>query len=298
MLHRELTGSASTSYTYHMLEKIEPGGCQAYARVRHRRPQGAVRGRRGRARARSGARTRRCIRELKDRKGRALETEGIEALYRVGDCAAPRMIVGRDLLGPPPGPRDRLAATPRCRCRSCASGGCGARRPTRTTAAAEPVESRGEAARASRRADEDRRRGQAGRGPSGTSSSSPTTASGSTRTTSSALSTSGTRSRSRRRSGSASGRATARSSSITVGDEEAEEALRSCLAKGADRAVRMWDDDAEAADPLAVGARARRRGRARVAGSRPVRRAVLRRGPGRDREPRSPGCSACRGSRS
>ena len=39
---------------------------------------------------------------------------------------------------------------------------------------------------------------------------------------------------------------------ITVGDEEAEEGLLSCLAKGADRAVRVWDDDLEGADVLAV----------------------------------------------
>ena len=29
---------------------------------------------------------------------------------------------------------------------------------------------------------------------------------------------------------------------VTVGDEEAEAGLLRCLAKGADRAVRMWDD--------------------------------------------------------
>jgi electron transfer flavoprotein beta subunit len=39
---------------------------------------------------------------------------------------------------------------------------------------------------------------------------------------------------------------------ISVGGEEAEEGLRACLAKGADRAVRIWDDALEAADPLAV----------------------------------------------
>ena len=39
---------------------------------------------------------------------------------------------------------------------------------------------------------------------------------------------------------------------ITVGDEEAEEGLLSCLAKGADRAVRVWDEELEAADVLAV----------------------------------------------
>jgi electron transfer flavoprotein beta subunit len=39
---------------------------------------------------------------------------------------------------------------------------------------------------------------------------------------------------------------------VSVGGEEAEEGLRACLAKGADRAVRIWDDALEGADPLAV----------------------------------------------
>ncbi len=39
---------------------------------------------------------------------------------------------------------------------------------------------------------------------------------------------------------------------VTVGDQEAEEALLSCLAKGADRAVRVWDEVLEGADVLAV----------------------------------------------
>lgn len=40
----------------------------------------------------------------------------------------------------------------------------------------------------------------------------------------------------------------------TVGDEESEEALLACLAKGADRAVRVWDPALEEADPLSVAA--------------------------------------------
>lgn len=40
----------------------------------------------------------------------------------------------------------------------------------------------------------------------------------------------------------------------TVGDEGAEEALLACLAKGADRAVRVWDPALEGADALAVAA--------------------------------------------
>jgi electron transfer flavoprotein beta subunit len=39
---------------------------------------------------------------------------------------------------------------------------------------------------------------------------------------------------------------------VTVGDEEAEEGLLACLARGADRAVRIWDEALEAADVLAV----------------------------------------------
>jgi electron transfer flavoprotein beta subunit len=38
----------------------------------------------------------------------------------------------------------------------------------------------------------------------------------------------------------------------TVGDEDTEEALRAALAKGVDRAVRIWDPALEGADPLAV----------------------------------------------
>jgi electron transfer flavoprotein beta subunit len=39
---------------------------------------------------------------------------------------------------------------------------------------------------------------------------------------------------------------------ISIGDEEAEEGLRACLAKGADRAQRIWDDSLQGADPLAI----------------------------------------------
>jgi len=39
---------------------------------------------------------------------------------------------------------------------------------------------------------------------------------------------------------------------VTVGDDEAEDTLLACLAKGADRAVRIWDDTLAGADPLAV----------------------------------------------
>jgi electron transfer flavoprotein beta subunit len=41
---------------------------------------------------------------------------------------------------------------------------------------------------------------------------------------------------------------------VTVGDEHAEEGLLACLAKGADRAIRVWDDALEGADTLVVAA--------------------------------------------
>lgn len=39
---------------------------------------------------------------------------------------------------------------------------------------------------------------------------------------------------------------------VTVGDKEAEEGLLACLARGADRAVRVWDEGLEGADALEV----------------------------------------------
>lgn len=39
---------------------------------------------------------------------------------------------------------------------------------------------------------------------------------------------------------------------VSVGDEEAEEGLYACLAKGADRAIRIWDDALAGADALGV----------------------------------------------
>lgn len=39
---------------------------------------------------------------------------------------------------------------------------------------------------------------------------------------------------------------------VTVGDKEAEEALLGCLARGADRAVRVWDESLADADTLVV----------------------------------------------
>jgi electron transfer flavoprotein beta subunit len=39
---------------------------------------------------------------------------------------------------------------------------------------------------------------------------------------------------------------------VTVAPESADEALRKCLAKGADRAVRVWDESAQDSDPIAI----------------------------------------------
>jgi electron transfer flavoprotein beta subunit len=39
---------------------------------------------------------------------------------------------------------------------------------------------------------------------------------------------------------------------VSVAPAEADEALRKCLAKGADRAIRVWDTAAEGSDPIAV----------------------------------------------
>jgi len=39
---------------------------------------------------------------------------------------------------------------------------------------------------------------------------------------------------------------------VSVAPEEADEALRKCLAKGADRAIRIWDDGMEESDPIAI----------------------------------------------
>ena len=50
---------------------------------------------------------------------------------------------------------------------------------------------------------------------------------------------------------------------VTVGDEEAEEALLGCLARGADRAVRVWDDVARRRRSAGRGTRAVRGRRAR-----------------------------------
>jgi electron transfer flavoprotein beta subunit len=39
---------------------------------------------------------------------------------------------------------------------------------------------------------------------------------------------------------------------VSVGPEDADEALRKCLAKGADRAVRVWDEALEGSDSIAI----------------------------------------------
>jgi electron transfer flavoprotein beta subunit len=39
---------------------------------------------------------------------------------------------------------------------------------------------------------------------------------------------------------------------VCIGPEDADEALRKCLAKGADRAIRVWDDAIEGSDSIAI----------------------------------------------
>jgi electron transfer flavoprotein beta subunit len=39
---------------------------------------------------------------------------------------------------------------------------------------------------------------------------------------------------------------------LTVASDQADEALRKCLAKGADRAVRVWDESVAGSDPIAI----------------------------------------------
>jgi len=40
---------------------------------------------------------------------------------------------------------------------------------------------------------------------------------------------------------------------VSVGPDRVDESLRKCLAKGADRAIRVWDDSAEGSDAIVVG---------------------------------------------
>jgi len=40
---------------------------------------------------------------------------------------------------------------------------------------------------------------------------------------------------------------------VSVGPERVDESLRKCLAKGADRAIRVWDDAVEGSDPVVIG---------------------------------------------
>ncbi len=39
---------------------------------------------------------------------------------------------------------------------------------------------------------------------------------------------------------------------VSVGPEEVDESLRKCLAKGADRALRVWEDAVQGSDPIAI----------------------------------------------
>ena len=40
---------------------------------------------------------------------------------------------------------------------------------------------------------------------------------------------------------------------VSVGPDRVEESLRKCLAKGADRAIRVWSDDMEGSDSITIG---------------------------------------------
>ncbi len=40
---------------------------------------------------------------------------------------------------------------------------------------------------------------------------------------------------------------------VSVGPDQIEESLRKCLAKGADRAIRVWDDEMEGSDSISIG---------------------------------------------
>jgi electron transfer flavoprotein beta subunit len=40
---------------------------------------------------------------------------------------------------------------------------------------------------------------------------------------------------------------------VSVGPDRVDESLRKCLAKGADRAIRVWDDSIEGSDAIAIG---------------------------------------------
>jgi len=40
---------------------------------------------------------------------------------------------------------------------------------------------------------------------------------------------------------------------VSVGPDRVDESLRKCLAKGADRAIRVWDDSAEGSDAVVIG---------------------------------------------
>src|SRR5690606_13147854 len=40
---------------------------------------------------------------------------------------------------------------------------------------------------------------------------------------------------------------------VSVGPDRVDESLRKCLAKGADRAIRVWDDAMEGSDSITIG---------------------------------------------
>ena len=91
-MHRKLHKLGVEIVTYHMPTKIEAGGVTADARLRRGRPRADLE-----ADAVVLVSQRRSnealFRELKDAVGLdALAEEGVDALYRIGDCEAPRLI--------------------------------------------------------------------------------------------------------------------------------------------------------------------------------------------------------------
>ena len=67
---------------------------------------------------------------------------------------------------------------------------------------------------------------------------------------------------------------------VSVGPDDVDESLRKCLAKGADRAIRVWDDAVAGSDPIAIArilaAVARREAPDMLFAGRPILRSIVR----------------------
>ena len=220
--HRKLHKLGVEIVTYHMPSRIEPGAVVAthvYDEDGHEHTWEAD----GVVLVTQRRSNEALYRELKDVVGfDALGEEGIDGLYRIGDCEAPRLIADCVFSGhrlareidsenpevPKPFIRERRRG-------DRASWVSWRARRLKVVVCVKQVAVLGDEVEF--------------------------TADGATSipTTSTTRSTSGTRARPRRRSGSASGSARARSSSSRSATSEAEAALRRCLAMGADRAIRV-----------------------------------------------------------